>query len=107
MPETIADLAREVRSKNAGPFWITMEIFLRDDAGYALVADPAFLDTADIARLYRIDADTIAMFRIPELRVVKISFPRPVSQAACATGTSTPVSTTCRWPRSRSRLTER
>ncbi|WP_033344658.1 DUF4387 domain-containing protein [Catenuloplanes japonicus] len=82
MPETIADLAREVRSKNAGPFWITMEIFLRDDAGYALVADPAFLDTADIARLYRIDADTIAMFRIPELRVVKISFPRPVSQGS-------------------------
>jgi hypothetical protein len=30
MPETLQDLATEVRSKNAGPFWVTMELFLRD-----------------------------------------------------------------------------
>ena len=82
MPETVADLAHEVRSKNAGPFWVTMEVFLRDAAGYAVVADPAFLDASVIARLYGVTAETVQIFRIPELNVVKISFPRPVVQGS-------------------------
>jgi hypothetical protein len=81
-PRTVTDLAREVRSKNAGPFWVTMEVFLRDSAGYAVVADPAFLDAPLIARLYGVAADTVQIFRIPELNVVKISFPRPVVQGS-------------------------
>ncbi len=82
MPETIADLALEVRSKNAGPFWVTMELFMKDADGYAAVADPAFLDEQVVADLYRVEASTIQLFRIPELHVVKISFPRPVSQGS-------------------------
>ncbi|WFF00137.1 DUF4387 domain-containing protein [Micromonospora sp. WMMD964] len=81
-PRTVADLALEVRSKNAGPFWVTMELFMRDTAGYAVVADPGFLDAPLIARLYGVPADTIRIFRIPALNVVKISFPRPVAQGS-------------------------
>ncbi|MBL7257438.1 DUF4387 domain-containing protein [Paractinoplanes lichenicola] len=81
-PRTIGDLALEVRSKNAGPFWVTMELFMRDAEGYALVADPGFLDAPVVARLYGVPADTIQIFRIPALNVVKISFPRPVSQGS-------------------------
>jgi len=81
-PRTISDLALEVRSKNAGPVWVTMELFMRDDASYATVADPGYLDAPVIARLYGITADTIQIFRIPELNVVKISFPRPVAQGS-------------------------
>ncbi|BEL09470.1 DUF4387 domain-containing protein [Actinoplanes sichuanensis] len=79
----IADLAHEVRSKNAGPFWVTLEIFARDADGYATVADPGFLDESVIASLYGVpDPRTIQVFRIPELNVVKISFPRPVTQGS-------------------------
>ncbi|MDY7089030.1 MAG: DUF4387 domain-containing protein [Actinomycetota bacterium] len=81
-PRTIAELALEVRSKNAGPFWVTMELFMRDAAGYAQVADPDYLNPTVIARLYGVPADTIRMFRLPSLNVVKISFPRPVSQGS-------------------------
>jgi Domain of unknown function (DUF4387) len=81
-PPTIGDLAIEVRSKNAGPFWVTMELFMRDAAGYAIVADERFLDEAVIADLYRVDAAGVRMFRIPSLNVVKISFPRPVPQGS-------------------------
>ena len=81
-PPTVTDLAHEVRSKNAGPFWVTMEVFLRDAAGYAVVADPGFLNAETIAGLYDVAADTVQIFRIPELNVVKISFPRPVSQGS-------------------------
>jgi hypothetical protein len=84
MPDarTIADLALEVRSKNAGPFWVTMELFMRDTAGYTIVADPGYLNAAVIARLYGVDAETVQIFRIPALDVVKISFPRPVPQGS-------------------------
>ncbi|GIJ43583.1 hypothetical protein Val02_04690 [Virgisporangium aliadipatigenens] len=83
MPDrVVGDLAHEVRSKNAGPFWITMELFMRDADGYALVADDLFLNAGVIARLYDIPAEGIRFFRIPELNVVKISFPRPVSQGS-------------------------
>jgi hypothetical protein len=79
---TLAELAHEVRSKNAGPFWVTMELFMRDAEGYRIVADETFLDERVIAQLYRVDESTVQMFRIPSLNVVKISFPRPVSQGS-------------------------
>ena len=82
MPETIGDLAHEVRSKNAGPFWITMELFLRDAAGYAVVADPGFLNESVVASLYGVDASAVRLFLVPSLNVVKISFPRPVPQGS-------------------------
>lgn len=81
-PRTIADLALEVRSKNAGPFWVTMEVFLKDAPAYAQIADPAYLNASVIARLYGVPADTIQIFHLPTLNVIKISFPRPVSQGS-------------------------
>jgi len=83
MPDsTLAELAHEVRSKNAGPFWVTMELFLRDEDGYRVAADETFLNERVVASLYRVDESTVRIFRIPSLNVVKISFPRPVSQGS-------------------------
>ncbi|WP_326948245.1 DUF4387 domain-containing protein [Amycolatopsis sp. NBC_00348] len=82
MPDTLQDLATEVRSKNAGPFWVTMEVFLRDDAGYLVAADEEFLNETVIARLYGVPAAGVQIFRIPALNVVKISFPRPIPQGS-------------------------
>lgn len=82
MSTTISDLAHEVRSKNAGPFWVTMELFMKDADGYAVVADEGFVNEQLIADLYQVDVEVIQLFRIPTLNVVKISFPRPVSQGS-------------------------
>jgi hypothetical protein len=80
IPITLGDLAIEVRSKNAGPFWITLEAFMGDDTGYT-AADQ--LITAElIAGLYAVPTHDIQIYRIPELKVIKVSFPRPVSQAS-------------------------
>jgi hypothetical protein len=75
-------MALEVRSKNAGPFWVTMELFMRSAEDYATVADATFINEGVIARLYDLDASTVQIFRIPALNVVKISFPRPVPQGS-------------------------
>ncbi|MFG1605151.1 DUF4387 domain-containing protein [Actinoplanes sp. NPDC049265] len=76
---SIGDLAVEVRSKNAGPFWTTMELFMRDEAGFRAVS---FVDASLVARLYGVAEDSVQIFRIPSLNVVKISFPRPVTQGS-------------------------
>jgi hypothetical protein len=79
-PRTLGDLALEVRSKNAGPFWMTLDVFLPDDTAY-WIADT--LITADvIADLYHVAPESLQIFRIPQLRVVKVSFPRPVVQGS-------------------------
>jgi hypothetical protein len=77
---TLGDLALEVRSKNAGPFWMTLEAFMPDEDSYQ-IADS--LITAElISELYQIGPQSLQIFRIPELRVVKVSFPRPVVQGS-------------------------
>ena len=79
---TLADVCHEVRSKNAGPFWVTIDLFVKDSAAFDVVADESFLDEERIAEIYRVDPSAIRMFRLPDLKVVKISFPRPVSQGS-------------------------
>jgi hypothetical protein len=79
-PVTLGNLALEVRSKNAGPFWMTLEAFMPDDHGYRL-AD-ALITTELISELYHVPPASLQIFRIPDLRVVKVSFPRPVTQGS-------------------------
>ena len=79
-PATLDDLALEVRCKNAGPFWMTLDVFLPDDAAYR-IAD-ALITPEVIAELYHVAAQSLQIFRIPQLKVVKVSFPRPLPQGS-------------------------
>jgi hypothetical protein len=79
-PITVGRVAELVRSKNAGPFWQTLEIFFANDEDYRAVADNPSLNADAIARLYRVDTSNIHIYRIPDIRAVKISFPRPTVQ---------------------------
>ncbi len=77
MPK-VADTVFKVRSKNAGPFWVTIDVFCGDAAAYATIAER--LSNEDVARLFRQPVDVIKRFDIPDLNVVKFSLPRPVVQ---------------------------
>jgi hypothetical protein len=79
-PLTLGDLALEVRSKNAGPFWMTLEAFMPDDQAYR-IAD-ALITAELISDLYHVALASLQIFRIPDLRVVKVSFPRPITQGS-------------------------
>jgi hypothetical protein len=78
-PFTIGDLAVEVRSKNAGPFWMTLDILLADDADFDFLVQSGVLTRESIGRLYRVDPATVLYFEMRSIRAVKISFPRAVS----------------------------
>ena len=75
---TLGELADQVRSKNAGPFWITLDVFFKDAQDYGFITGSGILSPQAIGRLYRVDPASVKYFELPALHVVKISFPRPV-----------------------------
>jgi hypothetical protein len=77
---TVAEACRHVRSKNAGPFWITVDLFFRDAETYACHVDAPALQADAIARLFDVDAGSVRRFVVPELAVLKISYPRRCPQ---------------------------
>jgi hypothetical protein len=76
---TLGELADQVRSRNAGPFWITLDIFFKSQDDYQLAASSAVLSPQAIGRLYRVDPATVRYFELPDILAVKISFPRSVT----------------------------
>jgi hypothetical protein len=78
----LGDLVLKVRSKNAGPFWLTVDIFCGDADRFARVS--AALDTGEVARLFATPRQMLKRFDIADLAVVKISLPRPVVQGSRA-----------------------
>ncbi|UWQ21127.1 DUF4387 domain-containing protein [Jannaschia sp. W003] len=76
MPE-LGELAR-VRSKNAGPFWLTVDLFCAEGAYERVAAIP----TEAFAARLGWDAGKVRRFDLPALGVVKLSLPRPVVQGA-------------------------
>ncbi len=76
---TVGELAREVRSKNAGPFWITLDVFFASEADYRLVTGSGALSPQAVARAYHVDAAIVKYFELPDILAVKFSFPRPVT----------------------------
>ena len=83
-PRTVGDLATLVRSKNAGPFWLTLDIFCDSETAYNTIGAPDVITPQRIADLYDTAPDVVRIYRLPELGVVKISFPRPTVQGAIA-----------------------
>ena len=79
-PRTLGDLAAEVRSKNAGPFWMTLDAFMPDEQAYR-IAD-ALITPELISDLYHVAPAAVQIFRVPKLSVVNVSFPRPVAQGS-------------------------
>ena len=83
----LGSLVSKVRSKNAGPFWLTVDVFCDDAATFERVR--AGLQDAAVARLFGVDLQLLKRFDIPSLNVVKFSVPRPVVQAQEPTATCT------------------
>lgn len=79
MPK-LNDVCRYVRSKNAGPFWVTIDLFFADADNYARFADDPAISTEAVAGLYGVDPTLVKRFRINTLNVVKISIPRSQPQ---------------------------
>lgn len=75
----VREYARYVRSKNAGPFWVTAEIFFADDKNYNLVKQSKNINAATIAKLYNTKEELVKTYFCDSIQVIKFSWPRPQS----------------------------
>lgn len=75
----LRDVCRYVRSKNAGPFWITIDLFF-DPETYARHRDDPALSAEAFARLYGAETNLIKRIPVDDLHVIKFSYPRPTAQ---------------------------
>lgn len=76
----LGDRVFKIRSKNAGPFWVTIDIFCGDAQVFQQVRDS--LSSQAVARLYQAPEQLLKRFDIDDLHVIKFSLPRPVQQGS-------------------------
>jgi hypothetical protein len=74
----LGEIVEKVRSKNAGPFWLTVDIFCGTPEAYERVVQG--VSTERVARMFGTAPEALKRFDIPALNVVKFSLPRPQVQ---------------------------
>lgn len=78
MSAALQDLARVVRSKNAGPTQLTLDLFFRDEAAYAMAASSGALAPDAVAALYGVPAAQVQRHLLPQLAAIKFTLPRRI-----------------------------
>lgn len=77
---TLANLARLIRSKNAGPFELTFDIMFEDEKTYQRVKQSGAISREVVARCYRLTASDVKFFFCDNALAIKASIPRPYFQ---------------------------
>lgn len=70
------ELAKLIRSKNAGPFMVTLDVLFPDHETYQAVLATGALDAAKIAALYGVEEEKMQRYDLPLANAVKLSMPR-------------------------------
>lgn len=75
---TLADLAQVIRSKNAGPTQLTIDVFLNDEAAYTHAAQSPALTCAAVALRYGLPVQQVQRYLLPSIHAIKYVLPRAV-----------------------------
>ncbi len=75
MPK-LSDVCRHIRSKNAGPFCITVDLFFRDRAAFERYAHAPQLKPESLGPVFGVSASSVGHYPVSGLSVLKISYPR-------------------------------
>jgi len=74
----LAELAQVIRSKNAGPRRLTLDLMFPTDADYRRAAQSPALSRERIGVLYGLPEDAVTVIPYPVGRAIKIVLARPV-----------------------------
>lgn len=80
MTRTLQDIAPIIRSKNAGPTLLTLDVLFEDAEGFELGV--AALTTDTVASLYHRHVSEVSIIPYPVAIAVKITIPRAVNAGA-------------------------
>lgn len=79
----LGEIAKFIRSKNAGPFRLTFDVLFEDQETYERVRGSGALSAERIAEAYGVAVSRISSIHAVDMaRAFKITFLRPVDQCA-------------------------
>lgn len=76
----LKDVCRHIRSKQAGPFWVTVDLFFDSAESFAKYGRHPALSADLIHELYGADPALVKLIPVENLHVLKISYPRVTPQ---------------------------
>ncbi len=81
--KNILRVARVIRSKNSGPFELTLDIMFRDRRHFDLFREKKIITARKIARLYRIpESDVLKVVYFEPSQAIKITMKRKIPSGA-------------------------
>ena len=79
----LKDISNVIRSKNAGPFELTLDVLLKDQQMFEKLRQADVINTKVIAQLYQIpETDVISIVYFPNARAIKATIVRPLPSGA-------------------------
>ena len=79
----LKDIAQVIRSKNAGPYELTLDVLLKDQEMFDRIREAGIINKAMIAKLYRIpEADVLSIVYFPNAKAIKATIVRPLPSGA-------------------------
>ena len=72
----LLELAKVLRSKNAGPFHLTLDLMFEDKETCELVKNSGILDKKLLADLYGVNPEEVEIHYYPLINSIKITLPR-------------------------------
>lgn len=79
----ITELAEVIRSKNSGPYELTMDIIFKDFDSYEMVKEKNVINKELISRLYQIpEEDICSIINFDPAKAIKITIKRPIVAGA-------------------------
>ena len=72
----LIDATRMLRSKNAGPLWLTMDLGFDNKAQMMKILESGVLRSDTIAKLYGVPEELVKIIPYPVVNAIKITIPR-------------------------------
>lgn len=83
MKYQLKDIANVIRSKNAGPFELTLDVLLKDEQMFQKLRAADIINKATVAKLYQIpEEDVLSIVYFPNAKAIKATIVRPLSSGA-------------------------
>ena len=83
MKYILKDVAAVVRSKNAGPYELTLDVLLRSEEMFRKMRDTDVINKKTIAQLYRLrEEDVLSIIYFPNALAIKATIVRPLPSGA-------------------------
>ena len=83
MKVKMKEIANVIRSKNAGPYELTLDMLLKDDEMFERLRKADVINKKVIAQLYRIpEEDVLSIVWFPNARAIKATIVRPLPSGA-------------------------